>query len=104
MTPVPYAVWRAGLDKWEEGANCTKRNWKKWWDGTGCRFCSFCFHYDGGFECEKDACPLHVKGFKGCAFEFEDAYIAEFNNNFPAFHLAAVALRDRIAALPHEEA
>lgn len=100
---VPYKVWREGLDKWEEGAAKTDDNkeWIGWMFAIGKRPCSFCRHFNGGGFCEAEECPLWNNG--ECAPEYSTAAIAYSNNDFPAFHAAAVALRDRIVALDHEE-
>jgi hypothetical protein len=101
IVKLPHAIWKAGWDKWEEGEEWTEENWRDWWICIGKHLCSFCNFFDyTPSSGDHKGCPLHDTH---CADEYERAVTAVKHNDFPAFHAAAVALRARIANLPHEE-
>ncbi len=103
MTSVPYNVWKKGLDKWTEGAQCTEENYLGWWSERGCKKCSFCDYYCIIMGCIlQGGCPLRDSGYS-CAREYDVCRFSVLRHDFPTFHKNAAVIRDRIAALPHTE-
>ena len=93
----------AGMKKWDEGRKCTEEKWMEWWDYMGKATCSFCRNW---FEHSQGCpCPLNDRQSNGelCSKEYYACYKAFDADNFPAFHVAAEALYQRIAKIEYED-
>jgi hypothetical protein len=92
------------IAKWERGTEQTKETYRAWWDDEGTKFCKYCFTFGCLLISHPpiiNLCPLNDDE-DGCASEFCTADTAWEQFDFPAFHLATVAMLDRLKRLDEE--